>query len=81
MAGYQIEAARTLLEHTPLSQLRAQARVRAVHNSSCIEGNRLTMAQAKAAIKAEESGLPAPLIADRVHYQFVALEPEGQPAC
>ena len=49
----QIEAARALVDHTPLSpaaeaELRAQARVRAVHYSTFIEGNRLTMAQAKA---------------------------------
>ncbi len=51
----QIEAARALVEHTPLSpaaefELRAHARVRAVHYSTFIEGNRLTMIQAKAAI-------------------------------
>ncbi len=49
----QIEAARALVDHTPLSpaaeaELRAHARVRAVHYSTFIEGNRLTMAQAKA---------------------------------
>jgi Fic family protein len=48
-----IEAARALVDHTPLSpaaeaELRAHARVRAVHYSTFIEGNRLTMAQAKA---------------------------------
>ncbi|NYT10878.1 MAG: Fic family protein [Methanosarcinales archaeon] len=51
----QIEAARALVEHTPLppaaeAELRAHARVRAVHYSTVIEGNRLTMSQAKAAI-------------------------------
>ena len=51
----QIEAARALVEHTPLppaaeEELRAHARVRAVHYSTFIEGNRLTMSQAKAAI-------------------------------
>ncbi len=49
----QIEAARVLVDHTPLlpaaeSELRAHARVRAVHYSTFIEGNRLTMSQAKA---------------------------------
>jgi Fic family protein len=49
----QIEAARALVDHTPLSpaaeaELRAHARVRAVHYSTFIEGNRLTMSQAKA---------------------------------
>ncbi len=49
----QIEAARALVDHTPLpptaeAELRAHARVRAVHYSTFIEGNRLTMAQAKA---------------------------------
>jgi Fic family protein len=48
-----IEAARVLVDHMPLSpaakaELRAHARVRAVHYSTYIEGNRLTMAQAKA---------------------------------
>ncbi|HPS90643.1 MAG TPA: Fic family protein [Methanothrix sp.] len=49
----QIEAARALVDHTPLSpaaeaELRAHARVRAVHYSTYIEGNRLTMSQTKA---------------------------------
>lgn len=47
----QIEAARALVEHTPLppsaeAELRSRARVRAVHFSTFIEGNRLTMEQA-----------------------------------
>ena len=51
----QIEAARALVDHTPLAppaqaELRAHARVRAVHYSTYIEGNRLTLSQAKAAI-------------------------------
>ena len=51
----QIEAARALVDHTPLppsaqAELRAHARVLAVHYSTYIEGNRLTMSQAKAAI-------------------------------
>lgn len=51
----QIEAARALVEHTTIppaaeAELRAHARVRAVHYSTFIEGNRLTMSQAKAAI-------------------------------
>ena len=49
----QIEAARALVDHTPLApsaqaELRAHARVRAVHYSTFIEGNRLTLSQAKA---------------------------------
>jgi Fic family protein len=49
----QIEAARALVDHTPLSpaakvELRANARVRAAYYSTYIEGNRLTMSQAKA---------------------------------
>lgn len=49
----QIEAARALVDHTPLApsaqaELRAHARVLAVHYSTFIEGNRLTMSQAKA---------------------------------
>jgi Fic family protein len=49
----QIEATRAMVDHTPLSpaaeaELRAHARVRAVHYSTIIEGNRLTISQAKA---------------------------------
>jgi Fic family protein len=44
----QIEAARALVDHTPLSpaaetELRSHARVRAAHFSTFIEGNRLTL--------------------------------------
>lgn len=51
----KIEAARALVDHTPLppsaqAELRAEARMRAVYYSTYIEGNRLTMSQAKAAI-------------------------------
>ncbi len=47
----KIEAARALVEHTPISlaaeaELRNRARVRAAHFSTFIEGNRLTMEQA-----------------------------------
>lgn len=60
----QIEAARALVDHTPLSpaaeaELRSRARVRAAHFSTFIEGNRLTLEEAKAVIaneKAEISG-------------------------
>jgi len=55
----QIEAARALVDHMPLSpaaeaELRARARVRAAHYSTYIEGNRLTMVQAKAVIADEQ---------------------------
>ena len=48
----QIEAARALVEHFPLppgaeAELRSRARVRAAHFSTVIEGNRLTMDEAK----------------------------------
>ena len=55
----QIEAARVLVDHTPLSpaaeaELRAQARVQAAHYSTFIEGNRLTLAQAKQVVADEK---------------------------
>ena len=55
----QIEAARALVDHTPLSpagqaELRAQARVQAAHYSTFIEGNRLTLAQAKLVVADEK---------------------------
>ena len=51
----EIEAARTEVEHTPLpptveAELRRQARVRATHYSTRIEGNRLTLAEAEKVI-------------------------------
>jgi Fic family protein len=51
----KIEAARALVEHTPLSpaaeaEFRSRARVRAAHFSTFIEGNRLTMEQANQVI-------------------------------
>ncbi len=58
----QIEAARALVDHTPLSpaaeaELRAQARVYAAHYSTFIEGNRLTLAQAKQVVADEKVGI------------------------
>ena len=55
----QIEAARALVDHTPISpaaeaELRAQARVQAAHYSTLIEGNRLTLAQAKQVVADEK---------------------------
>jgi Fic family protein len=60
----QIEAARALVDHTPLSpaaevELRARSRVRAAHFSTFIEGNRLTLEEASRVIadeRAEVSG-------------------------
>jgi len=60
----QIEAARALVEHTPLppaaeAELRSRARVRAAHFSTFIEGNRLTMEEAErvvADVKVQISG-------------------------
>jgi Fic family protein len=51
----RIEAARTLVAHTPLgtaveAQLRQQARVRSTHYSTRIEGNRLTLQEAQEVI-------------------------------
>jgi hypothetical protein len=71
----QIEAARASADHTPLppsaeAELRAHARVRAVHFSTYIEGNRLTMSQAKAEIV--DANLQ---IAGLVHCQFVTIHP------
>ena len=55
----QIEAARALVDHTPLSppaeaELRAHARVQAAHYSTFIEGNRLTLAQAEQVVADEK---------------------------
>ncbi len=51
-----IEAARTVVEHTPLppaaeAELRHRARVRSTHYSTCIEGNRLTLVEAEQVIE------------------------------
>ncbi len=56
----QIEAARALVDHTPLSPsaeaaLRARARVQSSHFSTFIEGNRLTLEEAKAVITNEKT--------------------------
>lgn len=56
----QIEAARALVDHTPLSpaveaELRSRARVRAAHFSTFIEGNRLTLEEARAVIADERT--------------------------
>jgi Fic family protein len=56
----QIEAARALVDHIPLSpaaeaELRSRARVRAAHFSTFIEGNRLTLEEAKAVIADERA--------------------------
>ncbi len=56
----QIEAARILVEHTPLTpaaeaELRHRARVRAAHYSTFIEGNRLTLEEAQSVIADEQA--------------------------
>ena len=56
----QIEAARALVDHMPLppsaeAALRARARVRSSHFSTFIEGNRLTLEEAKAVINDEKT--------------------------
>jgi len=58
----QIEAARALVDHMPLSptaeaELRARALVRAAHFSTFIEGNRLTLEEAKAVIADERANV------------------------
>ena len=58
-----IEAARTVVEHTPLSpaaeiELRRQARLRSTHYSTRIEGNRLTLAQAEQVIERQRQLIP-----------------------
>jgi hypothetical protein len=56
----QIEAARALVDRTPLSPsakvaMRASARVRSSHFSTFIEGNRLTLEEARAVISDEKT--------------------------
>lgn len=56
----QIEAVRALVDHTPITpaaeaELRARARVRSAHFSTFIEGNRLTLEEAKQVIADEQS--------------------------
>lgn len=51
-----IEAARAVVEHTPLppaveAELRRRARVRSTHYSTRIEGNRLTLAEAEQVVE------------------------------
>jgi Fic family protein len=52
----EVEAARAVVEHTPVppgaaEELRRQARLRSTHYSTRIEGNRLTLAEAEAVIE------------------------------
>ncbi|TFH39051.1 MAG: Fic family protein, partial [ANME-2 cluster archaeon] len=52
----EIEAARAVVEHIPLSmaaqaELRYRARIRSTHYSTRIEGNRLTLAEAEQVIE------------------------------
>src|SRR3954468_7562360 len=54
----EVEAARAVVEHTPVppgaaEELRRQARLRSTHFSTRIEGNRLTLAEAEAVIEGE----------------------------
>ncbi|HII07611.1 MAG TPA: Fic family protein, partial [Methanotrichaceae archaeon] len=55
----EIEAARAVVDETPLSiaaeaELRRRARLRSTHYSTRIEGNRLTLAEAEEAISGQE---------------------------
>lgn len=52
----EVEAARAIVDHTPVppgaaEELRRRARLRSTHYSTRIEGNRLTLAEAEAAIE------------------------------
>jgi Fic family protein len=56
----QIEAARALVDHTPLSpdaeaELRSRARMRAAHFSTFIEGNRFTLEEAHRVVADEQA--------------------------
>lgn len=56
----QIEAARALVDHTPLSpaveaKLRSHARMRPAHFSTFIEGNRLTLEEAQWVVADEQA--------------------------
>lgn len=58
----EIEAARAVVEHTPLpveveAELRRLARIRATHYSTRIEGNRLTLAEAQEVIEGRVSAI------------------------
>jgi Fic family protein len=55
-----IEAARAVVEHTPLppaaeAELRRRARIRSTHYSTRIEGNRLTLAEAEQVIEGKQA--------------------------
>jgi Fic family protein len=59
----EIDAARAVVEHTPLppaaeAELRRQARLRSTHYSTRIEGNRLTLAQAEQVIQGRQRSFP-----------------------
>jgi Fic family protein len=59
----QIEAARAVVAHTPLSpaaeaELRRRARIRSTHYSTRIEGNRLTLAQTEQVIEKPRVSIP-----------------------
>jgi len=59
----QIGAARALVDHTPLTpaaetELCHLARVRAAHRSTAIEGDRLTLDEAKRVIDDERAEIP-----------------------
>ncbi len=56
----EIEAARAVVEHTPLhptteAELRRRARIRSTHYSTRIEGNRLTLAEAEQIIEGKQT--------------------------
>jgi Fic family protein len=56
----EIEAARAVVDRTPLSpsarnELRRRARIRSTHYSTRIEGNRLTLAEAEQVIEGQKT--------------------------
>jgi Fic family protein len=59
----EIEAARAVVDHTPLppaaeAELRRQARLRSTHYSTRIEGNRLSLAQAEQVVEGKRRVFP-----------------------
>jgi Fic family protein len=59
----EIEAAKTIVDHTPFppavaEELRRRARVRSTHYSTRIEGNRLTLAEAERVVSERRGSFP-----------------------
>ncbi len=74
----EIEAARAVIERTPLSpqaaaELRRQARLRSTHYSTRIEGNRLTLAEAQEVIEQGRQIRGRERDVNEVHHYWEAL--------